>query len=96
MFFNGNVGWLTNDFTHGKLLCQKDEIIYISEADYTYCDEKADEDKDSKSTSTEPFLKTFHTFPLPKGTGWDCIGSSWGSEYIFPSENDIVNIKFKI
>lgn len=93
MFFNGNVSWLTNDFTHGKLLCQKDEIIYISEADYTYYDEKADKEH---TTSTEEFLKTFHTFPLPEGTGWNCIGSNWGSGYIFPSENDIVNIKFKI
>lgn len=33
LIFNGQVGFLTNQFVWGKLLCQREDIIYIYEAD---------------------------------------------------------------
>lgn len=51
LIFGGNVGFLTNDFVWGKLLCQKDDIVYMHESDkkHTYHTFQIPEGWDSKN-----------------------------------------------
>ena len=69
LIWNGQVSWLTNQFTWGKLICERDDIVFQSETD---------------------IKKTYHTFTLPEGN-WDCIITSFGDGFTFPSQWDMVD-----
>ena len=64
LIFNGQISWLSSQFSTGKLFCQRDEITYIAESDIP---------------------KTYNTFDMPKGEGWNCRITSFRNNEIVSS-----------